>query len=307
MKILSAKSELCDFDKEVVLVTSNKFSVTNKYVVPFLYFELLRYSVPIADYPKEDVEDFFYYTAESRAINYALFLEALANGITVSQEEIDSKILEISANDIETFKKNFEKSAVKYEFVVFDATQVIAIEKMKTDIILKNINITEEEAAEFYQNNPSLSLINPQASVRHILIKTKGLTPTEKEEKYKLIKEIAETANLKNFASLAIKYSDDLATKNAGGKLGNFVEKGKMIKEFEEAVFNTPAGEISDVFETEAGYHIVKVEKIKTKGKKKFIEVKEEIERILLIDKKNQAIDKFKRDTEEKYQIKVLR
>ncbi|HPO51084.1 MAG TPA: hypothetical protein PLO89_12230, partial [Spirochaetota bacterium] len=80
MKILSAKSELCDFDKEVVLVTSNKFSVTNKYVVPFLYFELLRYSVPIADYPKEDVEDFFYYTAESRAINYALFLEALANG-----------------------------------------------------------------------------------------------------------------------------------------------------------------------------------------------------------------------------------
>ena len=307
MKILSEKSDLCNFENEKVLVSSNKFLITNRYIMPFLYFQLLRYSVPISDYPKEDIEDFFYFTAESRGLNYALFLEALANGITASQDEIDAKVLEISGNDLENFKKNLEKGPIKFEFVVFDATQVIMIEKLKNEVVLKDITADEKEMIDFYEKNPSISLINPQATVRQILLKTNGLDQNQKDAKYKKIKDVLELTKTKDFSSLAKKYSEDEASKNSGGKLGEFLEKGKMLKEIEDVVFNTKAGTISDIFETEFGYHIIKVEKIKSRGKKKYEEIKDEIENILLTDKKNKVIDEFKIKIEGKYQIKVLK
>ena len=61
-----------------------------------------------------------------------------------------------------------------------------------------------------------------------------------------------------DFAELAKEYSDDTGTKERGGDLG-FFERRMMVQPFDEAAFNLEVGEISDIVETQFGYHIIKL------------------------------------------------
>ncbi|KAL9651507.1 hypothetical protein ABK040_001453 [Willaertia magna] len=93
-----------------------------------------------------------------------------------------------------------------------------------------------------------------EVNARHILC-----------EKYSKIEEVRQKLDdlggkvpASEFAKLAEVYSD-CSSKKKGGSLGWF-GRGKMVKAFEEAAFNTPVGETSQIFKTEHGYHIVLVE-----------------------------------------------
>jgi len=55
-----------------------------------------------------------------------------------------------------------------------------------------------------------------------------------------------------------MEFTEDPGSKSSGGLYADF-EKGKMVPEFEEAAFSVPIGEISDIVETQYGYHILKV------------------------------------------------
>jgi parvulin-like peptidyl-prolyl isomerase len=66
-----------------------------------------------------------------------------------------------------------------------------------------------------------------------------------------------------DFAALAKTFSADRANKNTGGELGWF-GAGEMVKEFETAAFRLKPGEISDIVETQFGFHIIKVDERRT-------------------------------------------
>jgi len=64
-----------------------------------------------------------------------------------------------------------------------------------------------------------------------------------------------------DFAAIARRLSADTATRDSGGSLGWF-RRGTMVKAFEETVFRLKPGEISDVVETDFGYHIIQVQRV---------------------------------------------
>ena len=96
----------------------------------------------------------------------------------------------------------------------------------------------------------------------HILLCYTGSTNCEsklyatKEEARKKVEEIKKEATPKNFTDLAKKYSTDPGTAERGGDLGKFT-KGKMVSEFEKAVWDMKPETISDIVETQYGFHLI--------------------------------------------------
>lgn len=99
-----------------------------------------------------------------------------------------------------------------------------------------------------------------QIAARHILICYKGKTRCEKEilkdEARKKIDELKTRATAQNFEQLAKENSTEPGASTRGGDLG-FFGKGAMVKAFEDAAFPLPKGAISDVVETDFGFHII--------------------------------------------------
>ncbi len=118
---------------------------------------------------------------------------------------------------------------------------------------------------KFYDENISKFQGNEQRRASHILIGFGvSATPEKKQEAKAKAEELL--AILKKdpskFESLAIKNSQDTGSAVKGGDLGTF-GRGAMVKPFEDAAFSLKVNEISDLVESEYGYHIIKVTEIK--------------------------------------------
>lgn len=95
----------------------------------------------------------------------------------------------------------------------------------------------------------------------HILLAAKQQAPKEEVEKARMRADSIYNVILNggDFAELARKYSDDKRSGMNGGELG-WIQKGVTVKEFENAIFNMKAGEISQPVESPFGFHIIRVE-----------------------------------------------
>lgn len=99
-----------------------------------------------------------------------------------------------------------------------------------------------------------------QFKVRHILLRpSEVLSPSDAEQK---INQLYQRAGSENFADLASTFSNDPGSAANGGDLG-WVSQGMMVPQFEEVMRKTPAGQISQPFQTQYGWHILKVEDIR--------------------------------------------
>ncbi len=137
--------------------------------------------------------------------------------------------------------------------------------------------IPDEELEAFYRQNFNRYSIPEQRSARHILIKTSGEDSEEalleKRTRAEQVLELARSGE--DFAELAKQFSEG-PTGPKGGDLGSF-SRGRMVKPFEDAVFALNEGEISDIVETQFGFHVIKLEKIEPAYTKTLEEVKGEI------------------------------
>jgi peptidyl-prolyl cis-trans isomerase SurA len=123
------------------------------------------------------------------------------------------------------------------------------------------VDVSEDELLEAFQQARSQLQQRP----RTLTFEQVVLAPTPSEaakeaaraEAERLLDSIRAGAD---FADLARSYSDDPGTAENGGDLDWF-RRGQMIREFEDAAFALADGQVSDVVETEFGYHIIKVER----------------------------------------------
>jgi parvulin-like peptidyl-prolyl isomerase len=95
---------------------------------------------------------------------------------------------------------------------------------------------------------------------RHILIAFNKHDPVDRERALKQITELRERiVNGEDFAQIAADYSQDPLSARRGGDL-NYAERGAYTADFENYVWTAPIGELSDVIETDFGFHLIRVE-----------------------------------------------
>lgn len=149
-------------------------------------------------------------------------------------------------------------SQIKAEFRPAVKDQLLAQEMERQ--ITAEVAVTPREVKEFYQKIPtdSIPLINIQMSFQQI-VHYPEVARADKDRAFKKLVDIRKNIvdNGKSFSTQARIHSMDPGSASQGGEIK--ATKGMMVRPFESAVFALKKGGISDVFESEYGYHIVKL------------------------------------------------
>lgn len=166
---------------------------------------------------------------------------------------------------------------------------------------------TKEDAAKYYQDNPTEFVTPDEVRASHILIaaaETEG--PEARAAAHeKAAKVLAELRGGRDFAEAAKEHSGDPGSAANGGDLG-FFTRGRMVPEFEQSAFSLKVGEISDVFDTGFGSHILKVTDRRDSRTLPLDEVQDKIVEYLDRTKGDRAIRSLIEDARTKAKIEVL-
>jgi peptidyl-prolyl cis-trans isomerase C len=237
-----------------------------------------------------------------------LYQESVKSGVKVEENEIDAMFAEQKAqfaSDAE-FKDalkqyNFSDSAFKDQIKVGLTIQHF-IDKKFTE----TTNISDEEVKKYYDENPSYFQEPEQVRASHIMIMVdSSADQAKKDEAKKKIEQILQRVKAgADFASLAKEASEDTYTKDNGGDLDYFY-KGQMVQAFEDAAFSLKPGEISNVVETEYGYHVIKVTDKKAAKTITLDESKEEIRSGLKSNKVNSEVSNYVTDLRSKAAVEI--
>ena len=189
--------------------------------------------------------------------------------------------------DAEAVKKHYEDNKAQFEIPEQVKVDYLVL---SLDAIQTQVSVSEAEVKAWYESNKEKNY--QQAEERrasHILItaKSDGEKAAAKAKAEEVLKEVRKAPA--KFAELAKQYSQDPGSAKSGGDLG-FFGRGMMVKSFEDTVFKQKEGEISDVLESEFGFHIIKLTGVKGAKIKSFDEVRGDIERDL---KRQAAMRKF--------------
>lgn len=183
--------------------------------------------------------------SEEREFDYVVFDSA----------ELKSDI-ELQDAEIEAYYES-NQSRFMTEEKVSVAYVVLSKADIKTDI-----DVSEEALARSYDEYAAAQAENEERKASHVLIEIND--ERSEEEAKALASEISSKAKAgEDFAELAKTYSDDIGSKNVGGDLG-FNTRGGFVTEFDDVLYTMSEGEVSEPVETEFGFHVIRLESIRS-------------------------------------------
>ncbi|MDA8082942.1 MAG: peptidylprolyl isomerase [Nitrospiraceae bacterium] len=193
-------------------------------------------------------------------------------------------------------KKGLDKDPAIQTQVEYFTKEILAQEMLKT--IGNDIAVTDKDIDQYYKAHLEDFKVPEMVHARHILIRFEK-APSEAEAlisngkaKEKAESILARIRAGEDFAKLAEEYSDDNGSKAKGGDLG-FFPRGKMVPAFENAAFSLKPGQVSDLIETNYGYHIIKVEERQPAGVPPLEKVKEAVREKIKVASRKAKIDAF--------------
>ncbi|MEZ5058907.1 MAG: peptidylprolyl isomerase [Saprospiraceae bacterium] len=197
-----------------------------------------------------------------------LINQAKLDSIEVGDEEVEAqldarieRILTLMGNDVKQFEDYYGQSVgqVKDQFREDLKAQILS-DRMRGNVFA-DVTVTPSEVKSFFNQIPtdSLPYFDSEVEVGEIVM----VPEVNKVEKNKarqklesLRRRIVEDGE--DFAELAGKFSDDFGSARVGGDLG-WTKRGKFVPEFEAAAYNLEPGEISDLVESDFGFHLIEL------------------------------------------------
>ena len=235
---------------------------------------------------------------ENLIVREVLFQESVKNGIAVETAAVDEQLATLKKRfpDEETYQKGLSDMGLTEPELKKEMQRGMAVQQLIEQEVVKKTVISDEEKQKFYDDNPKLFEQPEQLEASHILI----TVPADADEaaKAEARKKIeAAQARLKkgeDFGALAKEVSD-CPSKERDGQLGYF-GRDQMVKPFEEAAFALEPGQVSDIVETEFGFHLIKVTGKKPAGTVPFEQIKDELGSQMTQAKVQQEVGQYIKD-----------
>ena len=257
-----------------------------------------------------DERDRVYRGVLDNMIGYRLMVqEAKARKIAVPDADIDAQVAQIRAqfgSDAQ-FQQALVAQKTTLEAVRSDTRDAMSAEKLVDDEITAKVAVKPEAVSDFYQKNQDKFQQGPRVRASHILIgiPQNADAATKQQAKGKAEALLKDLKSGKDFAATAKANSQDPGSAPNGGDLGYF-EQGQMVPPFEQAAFALKAGEMSEIVETQFGYHIIKVAEKQDSRVVPLEEAKQQIEQYLTQQNRHAQTELFVNALKAKAKIEIL-
>jgi foldase protein PrsA len=272
----------------------------------------LNYKNQKRDFPKAGSPE--YQDLKTRAVaflvqRYQFRAEAEELGVKVSDEEVDKKLDELKEQAFGGDEKKFAAALKREGLTEEQAREEISDRVLQEKLYAKvteDTKVSDKEIQDYYDKNKQQFTQPASRDVSHILIgcdsKKAGDCASARTKANELYAELQGGAN---FGQLARQNSTDKSTAKVGGKIP--ITKGSTVPPFDKAAFALKTGAISRPVKTQFGWHIIKADGAVTAEKATPLdEVKESIKQQLEQTKKNEALEKWLKGVERKYERETV-
>ncbi len=235
---------------------------------PILFSDLQNQKIQMIQQGGSVSDDLDCFLIDELMLQQLLIHQAEIDSIEVTEDmvkgELDQRIQYFSAQigGIEKLEEFYDKSIQEIKEEFFEQIEdKMKAQKMQQDIT-SSVIVSPREVKEFFKSIPedSIPFINSQVKVSQLVIAPEISNEEKQNTKEKLNK--IRTRILSNDISFGVAaefYSCDPGTKANNGNFG-WVDRGDFVPEFDAIAFSVPIGEVSHVFESPFGYHIIKIE-----------------------------------------------
>lgn len=200
-----------------------------------------------------------------------LYHQSQIDSVKVTESQVDANMDERmryfigQAGSVEKLEEFYQKSISEIKNEMRDIIKEQMMVQESQSKITKDVNVTPSEVKAFLKKLPKDSIPEISSEIEvGMIMKSPVIGDAEKQvciDRLKSFKERIKKGD--DFSTLAVLYSEDPGSAKKGGELGMF-KRGDMRIEFEAAAFKLKPGEISDIVETEDGFHIIQM--IERKG-----------------------------------------
>jgi peptidyl-prolyl cis-trans isomerase C len=199
----------------------------------------------------------------NQLIGYKLLLqESRTRSVTVTEAEVEARFGEVRKQfpSDDAFRKMLESRRMTIQQIRAELRNEMVVKRLLEAEVAPRAGVGDDEVKAFYDGNPKQFQIADRVRASHILIALPaGASAAAKAEALsKAMAVLKEARSGRDFAALAREHSQDPGSAASGGDLG-FFSPEQMVGPFSDAAFRLAKGGLSDVVETEVGYHIIKV------------------------------------------------
>ncbi len=239
-----------------------------------------------------------------------LLTKAEMDKITVDQAKIDEQLAQIKGNfpKPEAYTKSLEAQGITEDFVKNEIGNSLKINQLVEKNVLSKINITDEQAKDYYDLHQTEFNQPERVRAAHILAKFESPQPTEDEKKKvrERIEKIEERIkNGEDFTKLATEENDDMLASKQGGDIGVFA-KGQVDPAFGDAAFALEPDQVSDIVESAFGYHLIKVSEKLSAGILPFEDAVESVKANLKNKESQEKVKTYIDQLREEFKVKIL-
>lgn len=303
-------------NKDVIITVNDKKITQQDFDNAFETFSQQAKGVDL----QKDKKDPLYLLVKDRVVN-ELVVRELVN------QEIEKRGIKVTSQEEEQELKNIiDKFGSKERLQEILRQNGISNDKFKKDMIaelkmkkllsmLGDVKVSDNDAKNFYKSNPEKFKYPERVRASHILIsanpkeirdaitakpENKSLTDAQiteqvnkqlqlrKDKAQKVLAEAQKSPN--NFAKLAREYSEDIASGEKGGDLGFFASTD-MVEPFSKAAFSLKPNKVSNLVQSDYGYHIILVTDRMKAGTEPYEKVKEDIKKYLVVEKQVKLLE----------------